>query len=61
MISCCGVKVMQDFSIIRDLAVTTRVAINYSRADVFFSFSGDPVKRNKSSLRCKNYFWFTVW
>ena len=49
MFSCCSVKVMQDFSLIIDLAVTARATSatrNYSRADVFF-FSEVSVKQNK--------------
>ena len=35
--SCSGIKVLEDFPIISNLAVTTRITINYSRAD-FFSY-----------------------
>ena len=40
-----GIKVVEDFPIINNLAVTTRITINFSRADFFSSGSlnGDNV------------------
>ena len=36
MFNCSGVAVTEDFSAIGYLAVTTRIAIDYSRVDFFF-------------------------
>ena len=45
MFSRSGIKVVEDFPIISNLAVTTRITINFSRADFFSSGSlnGDNV------------------
>ena len=56
-----GIKMVEGFPIIRDLAVTTRITINYSRADFFLKWILKLKQCVKSTLRSKNYVQFTIW
>ena len=58
--SCSGIKVSEGFHIISNLAVTTRITINYFRADFFLKWILKLKQCVKSPLRSKNYFQFTI-
>ena len=53
------IKVVEGYSIISNLAVTTCITINYSRTNIFLKwfFNRNSVK---SALRPKNYFQFII-
>ena len=51
--SCSGIKVSEGFPIISNLAVTTRITINYSRADFFLKWILKSKQCVKSTLRSK--------
>ena len=55
-----GIKVTEGFSAISNLAVTTRIAINYSRADFLLKGIFETKYSVKSTLRSKDYFQFTI-
>ena len=52
--SCSGIKVVESFPIISNLAVTTRITINYSRVEFFLKWIFKSKQCVKSSLRSKN-------
>ena len=59
--SCSGIKVTEGFSIISNLALTTRITINYSRAIFFVKWIFKLKQCIRSALRSKNYFQFAIW
>ena len=61
MFSRSGIKVAEGFPIISNFAVTTRITINYSRADFFLKWILKLKQCVKSTLRSKNYFQFIIW
>ena len=56
-----GIKMAEGFPIVSNLAVTTRITINYSRAIFFLKRIFKSKQCVKSKLRSKNYFQFTIW
>ena len=51
MFNLSGVKVTGSFSVVRNLAVTTRIAINYSRADSFLQVNFFQLVRLNLTIR----------
>ena len=54
--SCSGIKVSEGFPIISNLAVTTCITINYSRANFFLKWIFKSKQCVKFTFRSKNYF-----
>ena len=51
-----GIKVAEDFSVISNLTVTTRITTNYSRENFFLKGIFKSKQCVKFTLRSKNYF-----
>ena len=56
-----GIKVAEGFPIKSNLAVTTRITINYFRAGFFLKWILESKQCVKSTLRSKIHFQFTIW
>ena len=56
-----GLKVMEGFSVIGNLAVTMSTEIRFYRAIFVLRQIFELKQGIKSALRCKNYFQFTIW
>ena len=61
VVSRSGIKMAEGFPIISNPAVTTRLMINYYRADFFLKWILKSKQCVRSTLRSKNYFQVTMW
>ena len=60
MFSRSDIKVAEVFSIVSNLAVTSRITISYSRANFFLKRIVKSKQCVKATLRSKYYFQFTI-